>query len=55
MAKKLLEHFSKKNCKKTTQKEFIVDIAIREKAINYTLGGRATTIRLIAVFIKKTV
>ena len=47
--------FFEKELQKTTQKEFRVDIAIREKAINYTLGGKATTIRLIAGFIKKTV
>ena len=47
--------FFEKELQKTTQKEFRVDIAIREKVINYTLGGKATTIRLIAGFIKKTV
>ena len=31
MAKKLLEHFMKKNCKKANQKEFRIENVIKEK------------------------
>ena len=31
MVKKLLEHFMKKNCKKTNQKEFRIEKVIKKK------------------------
>ena len=45
-AKRLLERFIKKNCKKTNQKEFRVKKVIK-KVINYILNGKAAIIRLI--------
>ena len=37
--KKLLECFTKKNCKKTNQKEFRVEKVIKRKVINYMFNG----------------
>ena len=53
-AEKLLEHFTKKNCKKTNQTEFRVEKWWKEKAINYMLNGKATIILLTVGLIKKT-
>ena len=52
MAKKLLEHFMKRNCKKTNQKEFRIEK--RENVINYMSNGNAMKIRPITGLMKKT-
>ena len=46
--KKLLEDFTKRNYKKQNKKEYRL-----EKAINYMLNGKATTILLTVGLIKK--
>ena len=40
MKKKLLERFSKKNCKKTNQKEFRVGKAINKKGSQLYVKGK---------------
>ena len=51
-AKKLLELFTKKNCK--TQIKKSLELKSREKATNYMLNGKAAIVRLIVGLIKKT-
>ena len=52
--KKLLERFTKNNCKKRNQKEFRVKKLIKRKGENYMLNGKAM-INLLAVgLIKRT-
>ena len=54
-AKKLLERFTKKNCKKTNQKGFIVEKVIKKKVISCMLNGK-TMINLLTVgLIKKDI
>ena len=47
MEKKLLERFTKTNCKKTNQKEYRIEKESREKAINYMLNRKDTIMCLI--------
>ena len=51
--KKLLERYTKKDCKKQI-KEFRVEKVIKEKAINYMLNGKSMIILLTVGLIKKT-
>ena len=51
---KIVGTFSKKEFKKTNQKEFRVEKRIKRKAINYILNGKAMIILLIVELIKKT-
>ena len=46
MVKKLLEIFTKKNCKKLTKKKFRIEKVIKRKGDNYTLNGKDITILL---------
>ena len=48
LMEKLLEHFTKKNCKKQIKKSLELKKQQREKVINYILNGKATIICLIA-------
>ena len=50
--KKLLKRFTKKDCKKTNQKELRVEKLKKEKAINYMLNGNATIVFLIVGLIE---
>ena len=43
-----------KELQKTNEKQFRVEKVIKEKAINYTLNGKATIILLIVRLIKKS-
>ena len=53
--KKLLEHFMKKNSKKTNQKEFRIEkMSLKEKKINYMLNEKDMIIHLIVGLIKKS-
>ena len=49
MGRKLLELFTKKNCKKQIKKSLELKKLSREKVINNVLNGKDTIIRLIAV------
>ena len=51
---KLLEHFMKKNYKKTNQQEFMIEKVIKKKVINYMSNGKVIIVYLIAGLIKKT-
>ena len=42
--KTFLERFTKKNSRKTDEKEFRVEKVKKEQAINYTLNGKAVII-----------
>ena len=42
--KTFLERFTKKNSRKTDEKEFRVEKLKKEQAINYTLNGKAVII-----------
>ena len=54
MEKKLLECFTKTNCKKTNQKEFRIEKVIKRKGDKlYMLNGKDTIICLIVGLIKK--
>ena len=56
--KKLLEHFTKKNCKKQIKqikKRLQLEMWQGEKAINYLLNSNATVVFLIVRLIKRTV
>ena len=53
MAKKLLEDFMKKNCKRLIKKNSGQKKCSKEKAINYMLNGKVTIIRLIVGLTKK--
>ena len=53
IAKKLLERFTKKNCKKQIGKNLEVKKESREKLINYILNGKAQILLLIVGLIKK--
>ena len=48
MAKKLLERFTKMNCKKQIKKSLELKNYSREKVINCMLNGKVMIIRLIA-------
>ena len=51
--KKLLELFTKKNCKTTNQKGFRIEKIVKRRDINYMLNGKDTIVYLIAGSIKK--
>ena len=53
-AKKLLEGFTQKNCRKQMKKILELNEYLREKKINYMLNEKDTIIHLIAGQIKKT-
>ena len=56
--KKLLEHFTKKNCKKQIKqikKRLQLEMWQGEKTINYLLNSKATVVFLIVRLIKRTV
>ena len=42
--KTFLERFTKKNSRKTDEKEFRIEKVKKEQAINYTLNGKAVII-----------
>ena len=46
--KKLLEFFTKKNCKTINQKEFRIEKIVHRKDINYMLNGKDTIVCLMA-------
>ena len=52
--KKLLEHFTKKNCKKTNQNEFRIEKVIK-KGDKLYVNGKAAMVLLTVGLIKKTV
>ena len=52
--KKLLECFTKRNCKKQIKKSLELKKLLKEKAINYMLNGKATIVFLIVGLIRKT-
>ena len=54
IVKRLLERFTKKNCKKTNQKEFRVEKVIKRKGNKLYVNGKATIVLLIVGLIKKT-
>ena len=54
MAKKLLEHFMKKNCKKQINKDLWSKNSLKEKEINYMSNGKDMIIHLISGLIKTT-
>ena len=47
MEKKLLEYFTKKNCKKKNQKEFRIEKVIKRKGNKLYVKWKGTIIRLI--------
>ena len=51
--KKLLERFTKKNCKKQIKKHLGQKKQLKEKAISYMSNGEATILLLTAGLIKK--
>ena len=51
--KKLLERFTKKNCKKQIKKHLGRKKQLKEKAISYMSNGEATILLLTAGLIKK--
>ena len=51
----MLENFRKKKIEKVNQKYFRVEKLEREKAINYMLNGKATTVLLTVGLIKKLI
>ena len=53
--KKLLEDFTKTNCKKQIKKDLELKRQSGEKVLNYMLNGKVTIIRLIVGSTKKTV
>ena len=54
--KKLLERLTKNNCKKTNQKEFMVEKVIKSNGDKlYRLNGKATIVLLTVGLRKKTV
>ena len=53
-AKKLLERFTKWNCKKEIKKSLELKKYLKEKMINYILNGKAMKILLTVGLIKKT-
>ena len=53
MAKKSLEDFMKKNCKRLSKKNSGQKKYLKEKATNYMLNGKVTIIRLIVGLIKR--
>ena len=54
MAKKLLEHFMKKNCQKQINKNSEQKKCLKEKVITCTSNGKGMIIHLIAGLIKKS-
>ena len=54
MVKKLLEAFTKKNCKRLVKKSLEQKDKLKEKVMNSTLNGKDMTIHLIVGQIKKT-
>ena len=55
MVKKLLERFTKKNCKSQIKKHFRIDKVIKGKETSYMSNGQVMIIRLIVGLIKKVV
>ena len=53
IAKKLMEVFMKKNCKKLIKKKLEYKKYLKEKVINYMSNGKDITIRLIVGLIEK--
>ena len=53
--KKLLEHFKILELQNENQKDFRIEKAIKEKAINYILNGKKTVILFSFEMIKKTI
>ena len=53
MVKKLLERFTKKNCKSQIKKHFRIDKVIKGKETSYMSNGQVMIIRLIVGLIKK--
>ena len=53
MVKKLLEHFTKKNCKRLIKKNLELKKYLGKKVINYMSNGKVMIIHLIAGLIKK--
>ena len=53
--KKLLEHFKILELQNENQKDFRIEKAIKEKAINYILSGKKTVILFSFEMIKKTI
>ena len=53
MVKKILEHFMKKNCKKTNQQGFREEKLYKEKEMNYMPNGKDIIIHLIAGLMKR--
>ena len=54
MVKKLLERFTKKNCKKQIKKNLELKKLQKEKTINYMLNVKAAIILLTVGLIKRT-
>ena len=54
MVKKLLERFTKKNCKKQIKKNLELKKFQKEKTINYMLNVKAAIILLTVGLIKRT-
>ena len=53
-AKKLLEIFTKRNCRKQVKKSLELKKSLKEKMINYMLNGKTIIILLTNALIKKT-
>ena len=53
-AKKVFEHFTKKNYKKTKQNKFRIE-KVMKKGINYMSNEKVMKIHLIVELIKKTI